>query len=72
MPWTEKICKDGFAFWPQRSHSLVVEDNVWPPDELRGDSDGCDIFIFLGVPAQLVVMPLLPKTGWLQTWESSD
>lgn len=53
------------------SHSLVVKDNVWSPDELRGDSDGGDIFIFLGVPAQLVVVPLLPKMRWLQSWESS-
>lgn len=69
--WTEKICKDGFALWSQCSHSLVVKDNVWSPDELRGDSDGGDIFIFLGVPAQLVVVPLLPKMRWLQSWESS-
>lgn len=42
---------------------LVVEDDVGPPDEFRGDADGGDIFIVTGVPAQFVVMPLLGGSG---------
>jgi hypothetical protein len=41
--------------------SLVIEDNVWPPDELGGDADGGDILVVSGVPAQLIVMPLLDR-----------
>lgn len=41
--------------------SLVVEDDVRPPDELRGDADGGHVLIVGRVPAQLVVMPLLHK-----------
>lgn len=43
--------------------SLVVEDDVRPPDKLRGDSDGGDVLVVVRVPAQLVVMPLLGGAG---------
>lgn len=38
---------------------LVVEDDVGDPDHLRRDSEGCDVAELGGVPAQLVVTPLL-------------
>lgn len=41
--------------------SLVVEDNVRPPDDFWGNTDGGDIFIFLRVPAELVIIPLLQE-----------
>lgn len=43
--------------------SLVVEDNVRPPDELRGNADGGDILVVRGVPTQLVVIPFLGQGG---------
>lgn len=43
---------------------LVVEDDVRPPDELRGDADGGNVLIVTRVPAQLVVMPLLGGSEW--------
>lgn len=46
--------------------SLVVEDDVRSPDNLWGDSDGGDIFIFLRVPAEFVVIPFLQESN--QTW----
>lgn len=42
---------------------LVVEDDVRPPDEFRGDADGGDILVVTRVPAQLVVVPLLGGSG---------
>lgn len=39
--------------------SLVVKDDVRPPDNLRGYTDGSDIFIFLWVPAEFVIIPFL-------------
>lgn len=42
---------------------LVIEDDVRPPDELRGDADGGNVLIVNRVPAQLVVMPLLSGSG---------
>lgn len=43
------------------SGSLVVQHDVWPPDELRGDANGSHVVVVPGVPAQLVVPPLLHR-----------
>ena len=40
-------------------HSLVVEDDIRQPDDLRGDVDLSDPAVLLRIPAQLVVVPLL-------------
>lgn len=45
------------------SNSLVVEDDVRPPDNLRRYSDGRDIFIFLWVPAEFVIVPFLRENN---------
>ena len=44
-------------------HSLVVEDDIRQPDDLRGHVDLAHPAILLGVPAQLVVVPLLQEGG---------
>lgn len=41
--------------------SLVIEDDIGPPDDLRGNTDGGDIFIFLWVPSEFVIIPFLQK-----------
>ena len=40
-------------------HPLVVEDDVWHPDQLRGHPDGRHVVVVRRVPAQLVVVPFL-------------
>lgn len=42
-------------------HSLVVQHNVWNPDELWWHPDGRHIVIIRGLPAQFIVIPLLRK-----------
>ena len=43
--------------------SLVVKDDVRPPDELGGNANGGDVLVVGRVPAQLVVMPFLGAGG---------
>ena len=38
---------------------LVVQDDVWQPDDLRGHVDLLHAAVLAGVPPQLVVVPLL-------------
>lgn len=43
--------------------SLVVQDNVRPPDDLRGDADGSYILVVVWVPAEFVIVPLLQENS---------
>lgn len=38
---------------------LIVEDDVRPPDELRGDADGRDVVVFFWIPSEFVIIPFL-------------
>ena len=40
---------------------LVVQDDVWPPDVIRRHVKHVDATILLGVPLQLVVVPVLRR-----------
>lgn len=58
----------------QAPGSLVVQDDVRPPDELGGDADGGHVLVVSRVPAKLVVVPLLGEgrreVGW-GGWEGA-
>ena len=38
---------------------LVKEHKVWNPNLLRFDPEGVDVTVLVGVPGQLVVVPVL-------------
>lgn len=44
---------------PVRSVLLLIEDDVREPDIFRGNSDRSDSSVFLWIPSQLVIDPLL-------------
>lgn len=44
---------------PLPCHLLVLQDDVWQPDHGGGHPQLLDVVVFLGVPAQTIISPLL-------------
>jgi hypothetical protein len=40
-------------------NSLVIEDDVWPPDVVGGYVEHVDTAVFVGVPSHFVIIPEL-------------
>ena len=43
----------------KKKYKLVVEHNIWPPDMVRGNMKHFHPSIFLRIPLELVVFPVL-------------
>ena len=43
----------------QHKNSLVIEDDVWPPDVVGGYVEHVDTAVFVGIPSHFVIIPEL-------------
>lgn len=72
-------CHDVFAIGTEISRSksekgikcylvaLVVEDNIWKPNVLRGHVKFCDSPVFIRIPHKFVVLPFLKLSAVMVT-----